>query len=138
MKKILIALIVIGVTSFSADAKTKKNSNCSKNPNYRVCLSNGTYQVCGKEGSKAVNMNRDTQTWEVSMSQPTADMDVNTVNSYEGFYRKHNILVSDEMDKPYKGEASRQWDGPAKNEYRNMNYNNTTEYIAPSSGNNTK
>ncbi len=35
MKKILIALMVIGVSHFSAEAKTKKNS--SKNPNYKVC-----------------------------------------------------------------------------------------------------
>ncbi len=83
-------------------------------------------------------MQSDEQTWSRSMDQPTADMNVNTVNSYEGYYRKHNIVVSDEMDKPYKGEASRQYDGPAKNEYRNMNFENTSQYIAPSSGNNTK
>ncbi|MDR3678851.1 MAG: hypothetical protein P4L41_02720 [Flavipsychrobacter sp.] len=141
MKTILIALIVVGITNFSADAQAKKSS---ANQNYKVCLNNGTYNICGKEGtSRAGTSNRtriskmhnmDKQAWTTPMAEPAEPIAMNTVNSYEGFYRRHNIVVSDDMHKPYEGEASRQYDGPAKNEERNLNVNQTSIYLPPNSG----
>jgi hypothetical protein len=139
MKKILIALIVIGVANFSADAKDKKNC-INHSQNYKVCQSNGTYQICGQKSdmdnktTMHKRRNVDQQAWMPPMTEPTSMLSMNTVNSYEGFYKKHNIIVSDDMHKPYEGEASRQYDGPAKNDYRNMNVNQTSMFLPPSSG----
>ncbi|MGN6569074.1 MAG: hypothetical protein ACTHJ0_14025 [Flavipsychrobacter sp.] len=44
----------------------------------------------------------------------------NRVHAYAG-YRRHNIIVNDDMNNPYQGEPSRQNDGVKKNEQRNLN-----------------
>lgn len=145
MKKVLIALIVLGISGFSAEAKTKtKKAAADNNPNYRVCLDNGTYYTCGKEGDGApVSMGKtkvakinsmDRKAWSVPCDDPSVALNVNHISSYQGYYRKHNIIVSDDMHNPYEGKVSQQNDGPAENDYRNLNYNQTSIYLPPNSG----
>lgn len=44
----------------------------------------------------------------------------NRVHAFAG-YRRHNIVVNDDMNNPYQGEPSKQNDGVIKNEHRNLN-----------------
>ena len=152
MKKIIIALTLIGCVSFSASAKLPKRHLCQ---NYRVCQVGGTYQVCGAESS-AVSLKKwaakdestkawaakdeSTRTWAANDQKLTTwsanDLSMNSVHSYAGYYRKHNIVVSDDMRAPYEGEPSRQWDGPVKNEVRNINTNQSSIYLPPNTGSN--
>ncbi|MBS1687187.1 MAG: hypothetical protein JSS96_00575 [Bacteroidetes bacterium] len=86
MKKILMALIMIGCINYSADAQTRKTHRSKYDINYKICKYEDGYHVCG--------------------TQPRSEMDMtssgtyqqNNVNSYEGYRRDYalqqdNIIV---------------------------------------------
>lgn len=158
MKKLFMALTMIGMIHYSADAQTKKHHRY--NQNYRVCKAQGGYKICGMPVTKAtatysawdnhqVQTNNNNELAMAPMSPTTSvpcntmangnSVSMNTSNSYEGYYKRHNIVVSyDDMRNPYEGEPSRQYDGPAKNEYRNLNVNQTSMDLPPNTGSNSK
>jgi len=83
MKKILMALVLMGCISYSANAQTRTHtSKWAKN--YRICKYNDGYQVCGTEprSEKAV------------ISSGTYSQ--NRVNSFEG-YRRDYALQQDNI-----------------------------------------
>lgn len=57
----------------------------------------------------------------------------NRVHAYAG-YRRHNIVVNDDMNNPYQGEPSRQNDGVKKNEQRNINAYQTSMVLPGNDG----
>ncbi|MBA3829624.1 MAG: hypothetical protein H0X33_11855 [Taibaiella sp.] len=62
-------------------------------------------------------------------------MSMNNVNAYSGYYTRHHIRFSnDDMDNPYEGKPSRQNDGVKKNEYRNLNTNQTNMKLPANDG----
>lgn len=145
MKKILMALTVMSMFHFSAEAKGKKVAK----QNYPVCKANSGYKICGEKASTAnatkgtmvpvtqkdnSNVVRDEYV-TVGSNTPSG---INRTYSFEGYMRRHNIVVNDEMRNPYEGEPSRQYDGPKRNEYRNLNSNNSSVSLPPSDGNMSK
>lgn len=133
MKKILIALTIIGTIHYSANAQTHK-SNFAQN--YQVCKANDAYTICG-EAPSATNSTPGGAPENVNVLQNTCAQSVqmNQVNSYEGYYQRHNIRVSyDDPRNPYEGLPSIQDDGPAKNDQRNLNYNQTSITLPPVNG----
>lgn len=57
----------------------------------------------------------------------------NRVHAYAG-YRRHNIIVNDDMNNPYQGEPSKQNDGVKKNEHRNLNAYQTDMILPANDG----
>lgn len=81
MKKILMALAVIGCINYSADAQTKTHKS-KWDINYKICKYNDGYHVCGTEPQ--------------SEMATTGSYSQNTVNSYEG-YRRNYALQQDNI-----------------------------------------
>lgn len=138
MKKILIALTVIGTIHYSANAQTHKSKFAQ---NYQVCKASDSYTICGETPSTTNSTPGGEQmsaTVLQNMEAQPADaqsMQMNQVNSYEGYYQRHNIQVSyDDPRNPYEGLPSIQDDGPAKNNQRNLNYNQTSIILPPVNG----
>jgi hypothetical protein len=147
MKKILMALTLIAIAHYSAEAQ---------NQNYKVCKYNSGYATCGHEkataGQEQVNampapyavMPVATIQPAAPLAQPVPFMPQTGYTYYDKLvnyldHPKHHVIVySDSMDAPYKGEDSRQNDGVAKNEYRNLNYQIATTDLPPSTGSFTK
>jgi hypothetical protein len=136
MKKILIALTIIGTVHYSANAQTKHNFA----QNYPVCRANDAYTICG-EAPTATNTTpggaaeSTTVLQNEEAPQNTQWVQMNEVNSYEGYYQRHHIIVSyDDPRNPYNGLPSIQDDGPAKNDQRNLNYNQTNVVLPSVNG----
>jgi len=132
MKKILIALTIIGTIHYSANAQTHKHNFAQ---NYQVCRASDAYTICGETptatnstpGGAAENTN--------VLNTSEQSMQMNQINSYEGYYQRHHIVVSyDDPRNPYEGLPSIQDDGPAKNDQRNLNYNQTSIILPPVNG----
>lgn len=155
MKQLLMALTMIGMIHYSANAQSKKNYN----QNYPVCRTGDGYAICNKAQTSASTTfgteDMTSTTAPEDMNQSTLPLAVNpipcntisdndaigmnNVNAYEGYYTRHNIVVSyDDMTAPYQGEPARSYDGPAKNDYRNMNENQDGMSLPPSTGSNSK
>jgi len=136
MKKILLALTVIGTIHYSADAQNKTKQNY--NQNYQVCKANDAYTICGEKPTAAtmtpagtdVNLNDLT-----ASAAPSQSVQENQVKAYEGYYQQHNIMVSyDDPRNPYEGLPSKQDDGPMKNDVRNLNYGPSSTNLPPVNG----
>lgn len=115
MKKILLALSVIGLIHFNADAKTNKKSIYAKN--YHMCLANNTYKVCNS-GKKA-NIGR-----KAFVNDPTPSLSMMDTyvhlgygSSTPAFSNKRNPRIRvaiDDPNAPYQGKESMQNDGVQK------------------------
>lgn len=86
MKKILMALAMIGCISYSANAQTGKTHKSKYDINYKICKYENGYQVCGTQPRN-----------EMVMSS-SGTYQQNNVNSYEGYRRDYalqqdNIIV---------------------------------------------
>ena len=133
-----------------ATAKTSK----SKTQNYKVCKYANGYATSGKEkaitkvpanmppvADQAVNVkaaDNDVVESTVTTTAPVSYTYYDRMVSYFDRPKHHVIIYSDSMNAPYKGQDSRQNDGVAKNEYRNLNYQLATATLPPSSGSFTK
>jgi len=141
MKKIIIALMLAGLAYGSANAQA--NSKFAKN--YRVCKNSKGNYIC----SEHPNWTNDTYSGKKTMASekknPCDDLlatpnGMNKVSSYTGYYpqqgyRQHNIIVTYDYGRaPYEGLPSPQYDGPQKNEQRNLNYNQNSIDLPPSNG----
>jgi len=138
MKKILISLAIFGCMNFSAQAQ-QNDSKFAKN--YPVCKNDNGYATCSKgqmnkqvkalQARPADEALPETNQVVFVRCQSVAD---DPSLSYRGPYRRHNIIVDEDMDNPYKGKPSLQNDGVQKNEERNLNVGQTSIDLPPSNG----
>jgi hypothetical protein len=139
MKKILMSLAIFGCMNFSAHAQQKSKFD----ENYPVCKNNGGYAICTQQQKakqlKALQTKATAdvaplpETNQVVFVRCQSAVDEPSV-TYNGPYRRHNIIVDEDMDNPYKGKPSRQNDGVQKNEERNLNVNQTSIDLPPNNG----
>lgn len=139
MKKLLMSLAIFGCMNMSANAQ-QKESEFAKN--YPVCSYKHGYNICTKQ-EKNAQLKKLQLKENVAAPLPSTNQvifvrcrsaaDEPSV-SYNGPYRHHNIIVDDDMDNPYKGKPSKQYDGPVKNEERNINVNQTSIDLPPNNG----
>lgn len=120
MKKLFIALSLIGLVQFSANAQSKNAQN------YKICLKGDKYQVC--DGSSTPRAMKKQKAKDAHTIASLRRMDTYVHLGYSSsaaFSNKRNprIMVSmDDPQAPYKGEESRINDGVKKNIDRNVNY----------------
>jgi hypothetical protein len=191
MKKVFMALTMIALAHYSAEAQKSQNykvckynngyATCGnektatataddqqqpdanwqesttkttkKGQNYKVCKYNSGYATCGTEKKSTTMLAPYTPapvTTDETVSAPAAPVTqaaatppttytyYDVMVNYFDRPKHHVIIYSDSMNAPYKGEDSRQNDGVAKNEYRNLNYQLATAELPPSSGSFTK
>ena len=140
MKKVMMALIVLGSIHYSANAQS--NSKWAKN--YKVCNVGNTYQICDKADPVTVAPSRATTISTTPMAVPAEPIRMGNTYGFAGYTRtpKNKIKATYEgrsgeiidARAPYHGDPSRQYDGPEKNEYRNLNYQDNTMTLPPSDG----
>jgi hypothetical protein len=135
MKKILLALAMIGVIHFNADAQAKKKSVYAKN--YHICLTDSKYKVC--KSSVAKKNNTIGRKLAVNNPEPSlAMMDTYVHLGYApGYSNKHNPRIRvaiDDPNAPYQGKESMQNDGVQKNKERNINYLDNSVVLPPNDG----
>ncbi len=132
MKRILLALAVIGLTFTGASAQSSANSKFAKN--YPVCLIDGKYQICNSGVKQDIG-----RTTEVS-AETFVEMETTTVhmgqrtNTGNTINRGRIRVTYDNMNDPYNGNPAMQYDGPADNKQRNIRYLNTSHPIPPNDG----
>ncbi|HXS38465.1 MAG TPA: hypothetical protein VN721_17310 [Flavipsychrobacter sp.] len=127
MKKILMALTMVGLIHFSAEAQDK-DSHSPFAENYKVCKYTNGYAVCGDESNPAA------ATYTMRLLTPMASSSTpctSTTTETNSNYWHRNIRVSyDNADNPYEGLPSKQNDGAQKNDERNLN-TNQSEMVLP-------
>jgi hypothetical protein len=132
MKKILLALAVIGFGTFTAEAQSKKSIY---DKNYPVCVVDGKYQVC-PVSNKAESAGRSAE-----ITGPDASFRMLDTSVYLGYsrpgssaMRNPRIRVTiDDPQAPYEGKESMVNDGVQKNKQRNLNHNTNVE-LPPNDG----
>lgn len=140
MKKLLMVLTMIVMIGDNANAQTGKTRQKSFNNNYSVCRNQTGDYICSSEQFRSQNQRKQITTATVeSQTQivviPTTIVyNDNLSNSYNSSYRYHNFIVNDEMSNPANGLPSQQYDGPAKNDARNINYNQSQISLRASDG----
>ncbi len=124
----------------NADAQTKTSKKKSFNNNYSVCRNQAGNYICSSDQMKAQNQRREVappaiepQNEVINIPSSTVVADKPTMTASNS-YRFHNFIVNDEMDNPANGLPSQQYDGPAKNDQRNINYNQTQLSLRASDG----
>lgn len=133
MKNSLLALIVIGMTCFSANAQDQPKSKYDIN--YKVCLIGDKYKTCD-ESTPAFAPNNEKAIKKQVAELRKLDEHVYVKSNTQSAKRNPRFTVSYE-EGAYKGEASAINDGVTKNKERNLNYNNTAVDLPPSDGNNS-
>ena len=148
MKNLLIALSVLGMMNTSAIAQQKSSKY---DVNYPVCSNKNGYTVCTKDQLKA-QLKKQRVHQEVVAAKPApvqeqvlyvrcrsvAEPDPSYLNDNKHHSIKvsyDNMTTADNMDNPYNALPSRQYDGPVKNEQRNINVNQTSIQLPPIDGN---
>lgn len=142
MKKILVVLAVLGLVNYGADAQTKKSQF---DKNYPVCQTKNGYATCSK-----AQLNAQLKEKEVQETYPVASAPERLAGydqvvfvkcqsavdepTYGGPVRHHIQVSYDQMDNPYKGLPSQQYDGPAKDDERNKNVNQTSIQLPSNMG----
>ena len=121
MKKILMALIVIGCINYSADAQIKTHKS-KWDINYKICKYDDGYHVCGSEPRSEMSM-----TSAGTYSQ-------NNVNSYQGYRRSYalqqdNIIVRYDDPEAYNVDLGSCSDNNSEfdNDNRDMNEQRNTD-----------
>lgn len=130
MKKFLMALTVVGLFHFSAEAQSQRSSKNAKN--YPVCRYGDTYAVCGDVPTGYITAPAPMPVYRQTNDDVYVDVSDNGVKpvSQEEFRKRHNIVVYDELRSampPYT-------EPEAKREYRNMNVNQTSIQLPPNTG----
>ena len=132
MKKIFMALTMVGLIHLSAEAQDK-DSHSPFAENYKICKYSNGYAVCGDQSSQATSAyTMRLLTPIISNSTPCTSA---TTETNGNDYWHHNIKVSyDNADNPYEGLPSKQNDGPQKNEERNLNTNQSDMVLPANDG----
>ncbi len=134
MKKILIALAIIGSACTSAEAQNAVNSKFAQN--YPVCLINGAYRICNTEAeqkSQRTEIGRTAGNETFGMQNTYVHMGYGTGGNAR--FRNSRIRIS--YDKPgavYEGKETMTNDGVRRNKQRNFNTNNGAYNLPPNNG----
>jgi hypothetical protein len=134
MKKILLALAIIGSLSYSAEAQKKSKFDI----NYKVCLANGKYRTCNSE-APAAKTKRVVLSDEEQTVASLRKMDTYVHMGYKStaLSNKKNprfVVIYDDARAPYLGKESMTNDGVQNTRERNINYLNTTTELPPNDG----
>ena len=132
MKKILLALAVIGFGTFTAEAQSKKSIY---DKNYPVCVVDGKYQVC-PVSNKAESAGRTAE-----ITGPDASFRMLDTSVYLGYSRPGSSATGnprirvtiDDPQAPYEGKESMTNDGVKKTIQRNINVSSGQE-VPPNDG----
>jgi hypothetical protein len=132
MKKILLALAVIGFGTFTAEAQSKKSIY---DKNYPVCMVDGKYQVC------PVSNKAETAGRTAEITGPDASFRMLDTSVYLGYSRPGSSATGnprirvtiDDPQAPYEGKESMTNDGVQKNKRRNLHHNTGVE-LPPNDG----
>ena len=137
-------MLVVSI-QVSAGAQTHKTMKRDFNENYSVCSNASGYYVCTVAQLHAQNQKH--QAPLAKMDTHTEMVDIRSANGltaaaenpYTEPFRYHKFIIGgDQMDNPGNGLPSQQYDGPTKNDQRNMNVNQTSMHLPPIDGNNSK
>ena len=134
MKKILLALAVLGLINTGANAQKSKFDK-----NYKVCMADGKYRTCNPEAPAATTKH------VVTTNEPQKVASLRKLDTYVhmGYIpsnttsrmKNPRILVSyDDPQAPYLGQESRVNDGVQKNIDRNINYLDYSTDLPPNDG----
>ena len=133
-------LTIIVMIADNTNAQTRKIKKNSFNKNYSVCQNLAGNYICSSDQLRAQNQRRQVvaapgaiETEVIAMPSTTVLNDKPT-NPYNNYYRYHNFIIGDDMTNPANGDPSQQYDGPAKNAERNMNYNQNQLTLRASDG----
>ena len=127
MKKILMALSIVGLFHISAQAQSKKSAA----QNYPVCRYGDTYAVCGDvpEDAYAAPTAIPPRNSAGDEYVNVKDDGVQKVTPQE-YRTQHHIRVYDQV----VGELPAYTGSPEANEYRNMNVNQSSIVLPPNTG----
>lgn len=138
MKKLLFALVLVGLASTGANAQSKSKFD----QNYKVCVKGSTYKVCD-ENEAAMQTNA--QGRDVVLNAPDPSLSLLNTNTHLGYRttttasnrRNPRIVVAyDDPNAAYEGKESRINDGVKKNKTRNINYLDSSVDLPPVDGGN--
>jgi hypothetical protein len=133
MKKILVSLLLIGAAAFQADAasKTKVKARHNRQPFYIDHSYDVAYSSRWADQAKSPD--------------PDADFTIGNGNAYRQFmkggttyyglrnFTVHGIMAVS-MNAPYEGHDAPSWDGPVRNNYRNIRAYNESEPLPSNDG----
>jgi hypothetical protein len=134
MKKILLALGIIGILPFSAEAQKKSVYD----KNYPVCIADNKYVLCNDAAKATEEVGRDVKVTSPDKSLRMFDsyvhMGYRTTPSASN-RRNPRILVSyEDPNGAYEGKETRINDGVQKNKARNLNYLDGSVQLPPVDG----
>jgi hypothetical protein len=135
MKKILLALALIGLVRYAADAQKKSIYD----KNYKVCLANGKYRTCNSEAPAAktkrvVISDESEKVASLRRMDTYVHMGYRPSNTTSNKRNPRILLSYDDPQAPYLGEESRTNDGVQKNIQRNINYLDNSVDLPPNDG----
>lgn len=138
MKKILLALVIVGTAVCGANAQ--KKSVFAKN--YRICLIDSKYQVCPTSTKSDLGRTSVVSNPEGALRMMDTSVYLGYSSPFPSFSgmvpsnrRNPRIRVTiDDPAAPYQGKESMINDGVELNKERNVNYQNTSVELPPSDG----
>ncbi len=130
MKKIGIALIVLGLYATEADAQSSAHSKFAKN--YPVCLVGNHYEVCSAAAAEGQQPGRSEEIAGFGMQNTYVHMGYS--NRGNARYRSRIRVTYDEPGAVYEGKNTMTNGGVRKNKLRNLNTNNGAYDLPPSDG----
>ncbi|WP_276133001.1 hypothetical protein [Polluticoccus soli] len=138
MKKILLALAMIGATVYGASAQ--KKSAFAKN--YRICLIDSKYQVCPKSAKSDLGRTSTIENPEGVLRMMDTSVYLGYSSPFPSFSgmvpsnrRNPRIRVTiDDPQAPYEGKESMINDGVELNKARNINYLDTSVELPANDG----
>lgn len=135
MKKILLALAILGSVSYSVEAQKKSKFDI----NYKVCLMDGKYRTCNPEApaakTKKVVLSNEEQTVASLRKMDTyVHMGFRPSSTLSNRQNPRILLSYDDPQAPYLGKESRTNDGVQKNKERNLNYLDNSVDLPPNDG----
>jgi hypothetical protein len=137
MKKLLIALAVIGTIHISANAQSKSPFDV----NYKVCRVDSKYKTCDANDPAVV-----TTTSKATTEQKKVEQSLRRMDTYVHLgYRPSNVVSNkrnprivvmyDDPNGAYEGKSTQINDGVQKNKVRNVNYLDTSVDLPSNDGN---
>lgn len=142
MKKVLVAIMMVAGFAGTINAKVKSKTKAVKGhipyaQNENIDHSKDV-AYSAQWADQAVSPAPDA---DFSMMSPVNTQAVSGRTAYYGYplanFTRHGYEKA-AMNAAYKGEYSPSWDGPAKNNYRNIRANNTSAPLPPNDGNGAK
>jgi hypothetical protein len=133
MKKILLALTILGILPFGADAQKSVYDK-----NYKVCINDNKYALCDGQAKANEEVGRDVKITSPARSLRMFDSYVHMgyrTASANSNKRNSRIIVSyEDPNGAYEGKETLINDGVEKNKARNINYLDGSMQLPPVDG----